>query len=177
MSACSNTVARSRPLGRSGRGRSEDGFVLSGNGFRHSIFRSAPARQRDSLLAADAAQRGAHRDSRSSATGTVPPDGLHRATGPVRPAEEALCARPKANSRSSRSPTTTNASPGCAPNRHLAFGDGVHRCLGAQLARIELETGLGGLTRRFPQLRLADAELRWKTDGFIRGLEELRVQW
>ncbi|MDA3646772.1 cytochrome P450 [Saccharopolyspora indica] len=67
--------------------------------------------------------------------------------------------------------------PARQPNRHLAFGNGVHRCLGAQLAKIELETGLGELTRRFPQLRLTDAELPWKTGGFVRGLHELRVEW
>ncbi|MDA3646774.1 cytochrome P450 [Saccharopolyspora indica] len=67
--------------------------------------------------------------------------------------------------------------PARTPNRHLAFGNGVHRCIGAQLARIELETGLGGLLRRFPQLRLADAELDWKKGVFVRGLHELRVEW
>ncbi|MER7079139.1 Cytochrome P450 [Saccharopolyspora kobensis] len=67
--------------------------------------------------------------------------------------------------------------PARVPNRHLAFGNGVHRCLGAQLAKIELETGLGELTRRFPRLRLADTELHWKTGGFIRALHELRVEW
>ncbi|MDA3646773.1 cytochrome P450 [Saccharopolyspora indica] len=63
------------------------------------------------------------------------------------------------------------------PNRHLTFGNGVHRCLGAQLAKIELETGLGELTRRFPQLRLTDGELPWKKGVFVRGLHRLQVQW
>ncbi|MGP4019817.1 cytochrome P450 [Saccharopolyspora sp. 5N708] len=64
-------------------------------------------------------------------------------------------------------------------NRHLAFGNGIHRCLGAQLAKIELEIGLGGLLRRFPHLELdVDVdELPWNTGGFIRGLHALPVRW
>ncbi|RKT86292.1 Cytochrome P450 [Saccharopolyspora antimicrobica] len=67
--------------------------------------------------------------------------------------------------------------PARLPNRHLAFGNGVHRCLGAQLARIELETGLGGLLRRFPQLRLTDDELQWKKGVFVHALHRLQVEW
>ncbi len=62
-------------------------------------------------------------------------------------------------------------------NRHVAFGSGIHRCLGAHLAKIELEVGLGCLIRRFPQLRLATDDLQWKSDVFIRGLHELPVTW
>lgn len=49
-------------------------------------------------------------------------------------------------------------------NEHLAFGYGIHRCLGAPLARIELTTAFEELTRRFPAARLAVAEeeLEWQ---------------
>ena len=63
--------------------------------------------------------------------------------------------------------------------RHLAFGHGIHHCLGAPLARLEGHIALGTLLRRFPQLRLAvaDDELRWgHGDGLVlRGLSELPV--
>jgi cytochrome P450 len=63
--------------------------------------------------------------------------------------------------------------------RHLAFGHGIHHCLGAPLARLEGHLALEGLLRRFPQLRLAvpDDELHWgHGDGLVlRGLSELPV--
>jgi cytochrome P450 len=63
--------------------------------------------------------------------------------------------------------------------RHLAFGHGIHHCLGAPLARLEGLLALGTLLRRFPQLRLAvaDDELHWAHgDGLVlRGLTELPV--
>jgi cytochrome P450 len=65
------------------------------------------------------------------------------------------------------------------PNHHLAFGAGVHHCLGAQLARMELEVALGGLLRRFPDIRVVvpDSELRFKQGMILRSLETLPVTW
>ncbi|MFF9135665.1 cytochrome P450 [Streptomyces sp. NPDC014806] len=65
-----------------------------------------------------------------------------------------------------------------AENRHIAFGHGIHRCLGAPLARVELHVAFDALLRRFPGLRLAVAEeeLTWGT-GMIRGVTELPVAW
>ncbi|HSB85470.1 MAG TPA: cytochrome P450 [Ilumatobacteraceae bacterium] len=64
-------------------------------------------------------------------------------------------------------------------SRHLAFGHGIHHCLGAPLARLEGQLALGSLLRRFPQLRLAVPvdELHWgHGDGLVlRGLSELPV--
>ena len=63
--------------------------------------------------------------------------------------------------------------------RHLAFGHGIHHCLGAPLARMQGQLALGSLLRRFPKLRLAvpPGELHWgHGDGLVlRGLTELPV--
>ena len=60
-------------------------------------------------------------------------------------------------------------------NRHLAFGFGIHFCLGAQLARVEARVALGALLERLPGLRLEPQEIRWRRLSFLRGLETLEV--
>ena len=64
-------------------------------------------------------------------------------------------------------------------NPHLAFGHGPHFCLGAPLARVELQVVFGTLFRRFPTLRLAVEvdELRPRTGRLTGGLTELPVTW
>ena len=66
-----------------------------------------------------------------------------------------------------------------ADNPHVAFGHGVHHCLGAQLARLELTEALSGVLDRLPGLRLAapDDELPWKVGLRVRGLRALPVAW
>ncbi|MFF1837802.1 cytochrome P450 [Streptomyces sp. NPDC058231] len=60
-------------------------------------------------------------------------------------------------------------------NPHLTFGAGIHFCLGAPLARVELAASFGELLRRAPGMRLA-AEPEWKPGYVIRGVKELRVE-
>ena len=62
---------------------------------------------------------------------------------------------------------------------HLAFGHGVHQCLGQQLARIEMRIGLEELFTRLPDLRLAVpvAEVPVKNEMLIYGLHSLPVTW
>jgi cytochrome P450 len=66
-----------------------------------------------------------------------------------------------------------------APANHLAFGAGVHHCLGAQLARLELQEAFRGLLSRMPGLRLAipAGELRFKPGMALHSLCELPVRW
>lgn len=58
---------------------------------------------------------------------------------------------------------------------HLAFGHGMHRCVGAELARMELRIVLPALFRRFPDLALAvpEDQLAWRRLSFVYGVEEL----
>ena len=65
------------------------------------------------------------------------------------------------------------------PNRHLAFGLGVHYCLGAALARLEGRIAFSALLERLPGLALAapPASLRWRTQPIMRGLQQLPVCW
>ena len=61
---------------------------------------------------------------------------------------------------------------------HVAFGHGVHHCLGAPLARMEAEVALSALVARFPAISLAvpPSELRWRPVSLMNGLESLPVR-
>ncbi|WP_369228639.1 cytochrome P450 (plasmid) [Streptomyces sp. R39] len=63
--------------------------------------------------------------------------------------------------------------------QHLAFGHGVHQCLGQNLARIELQAALPRLFQRVPELRLAvpEDQLRFRDTHIVYGLYELPVTW
>ena len=58
----------------------------------------------------------------------------------------------------------------------LSFAAGPHYCLGAALARMEVEVMLGAVARRWPDLELADDPLEWRCRGPFRGLAALRVR-
>jgi cytochrome P450 len=62
---------------------------------------------------------------------------------------------------------------------HLAFGHGVHHCLGAPLARMEMRIAFPALLQRFPGLELAEPfdEVAFRPFHFIHGLQSLRVTW
>ncbi|MFF8957985.1 cytochrome P450 [Streptomyces sp. NPDC014894] len=64
---------------------------------------------------------------------------------------------------------------GRADNPHITFGAGIHFCLGAPLARIELAASFGELLRRAPEMRLV-GEPRWNPGYVIRGVDELLVE-
>jgi cytochrome P450 PksS len=63
------------------------------------------------------------------------------------------------------------------PNRHIAFGTGIHFCLGHQLARIEGRCALKSLFRRWPTLTLAidESEIRWRKRPGLRAIDHLPV--
>src|SRR5262249_44873645 len=59
--------------------------------------------------------------------------------------------------------------------RHLAFGSGIHYCLGAPLARLEAQVAIGTILRRFPALALAAERPTWRPSSTLRGLQTLPV--
>ncbi|RJQ92949.1 cytochrome P450 [Amycolatopsis panacis] len=67
--------------------------------------------------------------------------------------------------------------PAREPTSHLAFGYGIHRCIGAELARMELRAAYPALVRRFPDLRLAVApqDLEFRKVSIVYGLDSLPV--
>lgn len=73
--------------------------------------------------------------------------------------------------------SAANRDPAHRDDPHVAFGHGAHRCLGAELARLELAVALPALVRRFPDLRLAvpAAELPYRELSVVYGIDGLPV--
>jgi cytochrome P450 len=63
------------------------------------------------------------------------------------------------------------------PNQHVAFGSGVHHCLGATLARVEGQEVFKALAERFPDLEVATADLEYQPSITFRSLKSLPVTW
>jgi cytochrome P450 len=63
------------------------------------------------------------------------------------------------------------------PNQHVAFGNGVHHCLGATLARVEGQEVFKALAERFPALRTETGELEYQPSITFRSVKSLPVTW
>jgi cytochrome P450 len=61
------------------------------------------------------------------------------------------------------------------PNPHVAFGDGIHYCLGALLAKAQGAVAIPRLLARFPTLRVETGGLQWRRNIVVRGLQHLRA--
>jgi pimeloyl-[acyl-carrier protein] synthase len=59
--------------------------------------------------------------------------------------------------------------------RHLALGHGIHFCIGAALARAEIQIAIGTVLRRMPTLQLTTEALKWRTSSIFRGVTALPV--
>ena len=97
----------------------------------------------------------------------------------IRAGETVLCSLPMANRDPGLRSDVDSLDVTREPVAHVAFGHGVHHCLGAALARLELRTVYTALWQRFPGLRLADpgeeTEFRLSTPAY--GVASLMVAW
>ena len=92
--------------------------------------------------------------------------------------EWVLCVTSSANRDPPRFADPDRLDLGRDASGHMAFGHGIHYCLGAPLARLEGEVAFRALLTRFPALALgvAAASLRWRPSSLIHGLETLPVR-
>jgi cytochrome P450 len=63
-----------------------------------------------------------------------------------------------------------------SPNPHIAFGRGIHACIGAQLARLEMRIAVEKIIQRLPNLRLAEGEIHWHESLAARAMDTLHVE-
>ena len=73
--------------------------------------------------------------------------------------------------------TRTRSTSSRHPNQHVAFGSGMHHCLGATLARVEGQEVFKALAERFPGLQLETEELEYQPSITFRSLKSLPVTW
>ncbi|MCK2244645.1 MULTISPECIES: cytochrome P450 [unclassified Crossiella] len=90
--------------------------------------------------------------------------------------EAVLVALSAANHDPARYPDPEHLDLNRPPRQHLAFGHGSHHCVGAALARVQLQETLRALTLNLPGLHLA-GEVSWKPAAFLRGPRVLPVAW
>jgi cytochrome P450 len=107
---------------------------------------------------------------------TMEPVEIGGVTIPAR--EWVLCVTSSANRDPVRFSAPDSLDLGRDAGGHVAFGHGIHYCLGAPLARLEGEVAFGALLSRFPSLSLAAelSSLRWRQSSLIHGLEALPVR-
>ncbi|MCU1681258.1 MAG: hypothetical protein JWQ81_1997 [Amycolatopsis sp.] len=94
----------------------------------------------------------------------------------IRKGEPVLVSTGAANRDPLKFPEPDKIDLGRADNGHICFGHGLHHCLGAPLARLELQEALGALLAKMPTLRVA-GELEWKAQMVARAPGKLPVTW
>jgi cytochrome P450 len=97
----------------------------------------------------------------------------------VRTGEPVLCARGSANRDENIFSRPDELDFTRSPNPHLAFSYGPHHCIGANLARMELQVALGAILTRLPGIRMAVPEdsLTWHDSTIMRGLAAFPITW
>jgi cytochrome P450 len=91
--------------------------------------------------------------------------------------EMVLVSLPAANRDEAEFPDASSIDLARSPNRHLAFGTGIHRCLGINVARMELTVALEELLRRVPPFRLADPDAVSWTRGQVRRPTAVEIEF
>ena len=102
-------------------------------------------------------------------------DSFEIAGTPIAAGELVLISLQSANLSPAQFTDPERLDPDRSQGRHLAFGHGIHYCLGAPLARLEAEAAIGNLLRRFPDMHLEvpAAELTWSRSAFVHRLDVL----
>ena len=96
----------------------------------------------------------------------------------VKAGDVVVCSLSSANRDGALGPAPELIDPQRAGRSHLAFGHGIHRCIGSELARMELRVAFRGLAHRFPELRLAvePSALQFHDLSIVYGLKSLPVR-
>ncbi len=129
----------------------------------------------DPSLAKSAVEELLRYDPPVQMTGRTALEDMEIAGATIRKGQQAIVLLGSANRDPEQFPDPERVDISRADNRHIAFGFGIHFCLGAPLARVEGEIVLGTLVRRFSGLKLLAKEPEYKENIILRGLQSLPV--
>jgi cytochrome P450 len=142
-----------------------------------ALLRNAPELERmraDPSIERSAVEELLRYDSPVQMIGRIPTEDVQIDGRPIQAGEQIAIIIGAANRDPAQFPEPDRLDLTRADNRHLAFGSGIHFCLGASLARAEGQAAIGTLVRRLPELRL-DGEPEWRETITLRGLKRLPV--
>ncbi|WP_158588447.1 cytochrome P450 [Henriciella mobilis] len=130
----------------------------------------------DPGLAGQAVEEVLRYEAPVSATSRISPDEREIGGCPVKARQTVFCSLASANRDAATFDQPDRFDITVKRPSHVAFGGGPHICIGAPLARIEARHVYVKLFERYPDMKLADAPLVWRTLPFFRGLETLEVE-
>ncbi|MFP8878575.1 MAG: cytochrome P450 [Myxococcota bacterium] len=151
---------------------------LIGNGMRNLLEQPsehAKLRERPELVA-NAVEEMLRFEGPVQATGRIAPRDMEIDGVPVRQGESISLLVAAANRDPAVYPDPDRFDITRQDTHHLSFGGGAHLCIGAHLARIEAQAAVSALVARYPRLRPAGRDVKWKTTPGFRGLAEYWVR-
>lgn len=131
----------------------------------------------DSAIAESAVEEFLRYDGPVQALTRIAREDVKLGGRPIRGGERLILVLNAANRDPEQFPEPDRLDLGRDPNRHIAFGYGIHFCLGAPLARLEARIALPRLAARLPSLTLATPELEWIDSLVFRGMKALPVRF
>ncbi len=151
---------------------------LIGNGMRNLLERPdehAKLRERPELVA-NAVEEMLRFEGPVQTTGRIAPRDMEIEGVPIRKGESVSILLAAANRDPAVYPDPDRFDVSREDTHHHAFGGGAHLCIGAHLARAEAQAAVSALVGRYPRLRPAGREVKWKTTPGFRGLAEYWVR-
>jgi cytochrome P450 len=151
---------------------------LIGNGML-ALLQNPDQRRRlqsDPALIASGVDEMLRYDGPAQMTSRIVAEGLEIRGRRMEPGQVVLSVLAAANRDPEQFPEPDRLDVGRHPNRHLAFGQGIHYCIGAPLAVAEAQVAFETLLRRFPEPEPAFEAPDWGPSFILRGLESLPIR-
>ncbi|WP_334770806.1 cytochrome P450 [Nostoc sp.] len=133
--------------------------------------------QKEPTIISNAVEEILRYDSPVQITVRIAIENLEIGNQTIQAGEEVVLCLGAANRDSAQFPDPDRLNINRCENNHLAFGDGIHYCLGAALARAQAQIAINTLLQQFSEFKLASDKLEWRKNVVLRGLTALPVSF